>query len=135
MNRLHIHFFPPTSRSFAGKRWIMIGLRTLHILGVAGAGAGFLLEGRTPDSFYLHLLLITGALMALIEVWSHGVWLLQLKGLSVTLKLGLIAAMLNWPAHTTPLFIAILILSGVFAHAPGYVRYYSPWHRRRLRHP
>ncbi|RRJ82500.1 hypothetical protein [Aestuariirhabdus litorea] len=133
---IHRWLFPPQGRSFHGKRWSMILLRTLHLLGVAGTGASFLVTGGAPPpATYLHILLFSGLLMALIEIWGHGVWLLQLKGLSVLVKLALIAAMLYWPAQSAPLFISIILISGIIAHAPGYVRYYSPWHRRRLPHP
>ncbi|MCL6414335.1 hypothetical protein MIB92_01610 [Aestuariirhabdus sp. Z084] len=128
--------FPAESRGFVGKRWLMISLRTLHLLGVAGAGALFL--GATPAqglTFYLHLMLSTGVLMAALEIWSHGVWLLQLKGLAVVIKLLLLWSILLWPSLSVPLFVIIILISGVISHAPGYIRYYSPWHRRRLHHP
>jgi hypothetical protein len=40
--------------------------------------------------------------------------------------------MLWWPALKLELGIAVIVVSSVIAHAPGNIRYYSPWHRRRI---
>ncbi|PWG64292.1 hypothetical protein [Sediminicurvatus halobius] len=125
--------FPPESRSFAGKRWVNIALRSLHLVGTAGAGAGMLF-GVSPAQWqaYLWLTVITGVLMVALQLWSNGVWLLQLRGLAIGVKLLLLVAALRWPQSGPAMLIAVVLLSGVISHAPGDIRYHSPWHGRRL---
>ena len=43
--------FPRDSRSFSGKRWVNIALRTIHLIGVAGLGGGFLYQ--SPSEVWL----------------------------------------------------------------------------------
>lgn len=127
--------FPAESRSFPGKRWVNITLRSLHLAGTAGTGAGMLF-GVPPAQWqgYLWLTVISGLLMVALQLWSNAVWLLQLRGLAIGLKLLLLAAALRWPHAGPPLLLAVVLLSGVISHAPGNVRYHSPWHGRRLEH-
>jgi len=125
--------FPAESRGFPGKRWVSIALRSLHLAGTAGAGAGMLF-GVPPAEWqgYLWLTLLSGALLVGLQLWSNAVWLLQLRGLAIGVKLLLLGAALRWPAAGAPLLLTVILLSGVISHAPGDVRYYSPWHGRRL---
>lgn len=125
--------FPPENRGFSGKRWLMILLRTLHLIGLSGIGASFLFNLQTSDAEpFLYLTIASGVLMMLLEIWGNGVWLLQIKGIAIIIKLLLIAGMVIWPTHGALLFTLTVIISAVSSHAPGYVRYYSPWHRRRI---
>ncbi|MCK8515875.1 hypothetical protein M0534_05990 [Methylonatrum kenyense] len=73
--------------------------------------------------------------MMVLAIWNHGIWLFQMRGLAVLLKLGLLAVLLLLPAFAPTIFLLIIVLSGVFSHAPAYVRYYSPWHRRVVHAP
>ena len=126
-------FFPDPPRGFPGRRWVNITLRTLHLIGVAGMGGGWL-YGADPAAWrpYLWLVLATGALMVVLELAATLLWLLQLRGLAVVAKLGLVAAAGYWPGATPWLLAAVIVLSSVFAHAPADVRYFSPWHGRRV---
>ncbi len=124
---------PETPRVFPAQRWARITLRTLHLIGVAGLGGGFLYgAGQAMWMPYLSLTFYTGVAMVAIELWSTGLWLIQLRGLSVVIKLGLIAWMLRSDQLDLPLFIAVVAISGVISHAPGAVRYFSVFHWRRL---
>lgn len=121
-------FFPVEKREFAAKRNLLIGLRTLHLMGVAGY-AGFFLFDLAPDQWlYLGLLgLISGLLMFSIEVWSDGIFLLQMRGLAVLLKLAIFGWILIDPSWRTEGFFTIILLAGYFSHAPAKVRYYLPF--------
>ncbi len=131
--RLRQLLFPDRSRGFPGKRWVNISLRTLHLVGTAGLGGAFL-YGAPVEAWlpYLWLTLSSGFLMAGLECWSNGVWLIQLRGLAVLLKLLLLLAIAVTGGMDLPLFLLVILVSGVIAHAPGSVRYYSPYHGRRL---
>jgi len=125
--------FPAQSRFFPGQRWVNIGLRSLHLLGVAGLGAGFLYAGADESwRWYLHLTLLTGMGLSLLFFWSNGIWLVQLRGQLILFKVLLLALVPLWPAAALPLFAAVILISGVISHAPGDLRYYSLYHGRRI---
>jgi hypothetical protein len=122
---------PRRSRYFRGQRWVNIGLRTLHLIGIAGLGAGFLYVGVDQSwRLYLLLTLLSGTGLILISIWNNGIWLLQLRGQAVLLKLLLLGLIPLWPGLKLPLFIGVLLISGLISHAPANVRYYSLYHRR-----
>jgi len=125
--------FPAESRFFAGQRWINIALRTLHLLGIAGLGAGFLYAG-VDESWrgYLTLTLFSGLGLSLLFFWSNGIWLIQLRGQLILLKILLLAAIPLWPAAGPPLFVTVILISGLISHAPADLRYFSLFHGRRI---
>ena len=112
-------------RFFPGQRWLNIGLRSLHILGVVGMGAGFLTHQSPDDSFrlYLILTLATGLGMTLIDAWSNRQWLAQLSGQTVLLKLLLLGLIPLWPTAREALFILVILISAVVSHAPARIRH------------
>ena len=125
--------FPAESRFFSGQRWVNITLRTLHLIGIAGLGGGFFYaaEGDLWRTFF-ELTLWSGLGMMGIAVWNSGIWLVQLRGQAILLKLLLLGMMPLFPALRLPLFLGILVISGVISHAPASVRYYSLFHGRRF---
>jgi len=124
---------PETPRTFPALRWVRISLRTAHLLGVAGLGGGFL-YGAAPAAWmpYLWLAFVTGTVMVMLELWSTGLWLIQVRGLSVVVKLGLIAWLMRADPLQMPVLIAVVVISGVVSHAPADVRYFSVFHGRRI---
>ena len=125
--------FPANSRSFPGQRSANVILRTLHLIGIAGIGAAYLYAPVSPGWWpYFYLALISGVGLAGLYLRSNGVWLVQLRGQVILLKLLLLLLLPILPDLQSGLFLAVIILSGWIAHAPGSVRYYSPWHRRRV---
>ena len=113
------------------KRWSKIGLRTLHILAVAGVGGGILF-GLDKELWinYWWLALVTGIVMILIDVIPNPVWLLQVRGLTVLMKLILLALLGRYPGYDGVLLVLIIVMSAVISHAPGKLRYYSAYHRK-----
>lgn len=70
--------FPEQSRSFYGKRWLDILLRTVHLIGLLGVAGGVLFNA--PQSLWLPYFLTTilsGSAMVLLSLWSNGNWILQ----------------------------------------------------------
>jgi len=94
-----------------------------------GGGYLYAADGDTWR-LYQDLCLVSGTLLAILFVYSSGIWLLQLRGLVILFKLLLFCAIFLWPNLGPALLIAILVLSGWISHAPGKVRYYAPFHRR-----
>ena len=125
--------FPAQSRFLPGHRWINITLRTLHLVGMAGLGAGFLYAGLDENWLpYLYLTCLSGLLLMLLSIWSNGIWLIQLRGQLILLKLLLLVAVVLLPELKLELFVLVIALSSVVSHAPGDIRYYSLFHRRRI---
>lgn len=125
--------FPRHYRQLPGKRWINIGLRTLHLIGTAGIGAVYLL-GTAPEGWlpFLWLTIGSGTAMVAIEVWGNGVWLVQVRGVAILAKLALLGAMSLFPASAAGIFTLVMVISAVGAHAPGRLRHYSLLHGREL---
>jgi hypothetical protein len=125
--------FPATSRSFRGQRWSNILLRTLHLVGVTGMGAGVLFA-VPQDAWqgYLLLTLVSGFLLVAIALWSSAIWLCQVRGAAILLKLALLALIPWWPAAAPALLLATVVISGLVSHAPSTTRTYSLCHRQPL---
>jgi len=113
------------------KRWTKISLRSLHLLAVAGVGGGVLL-GLEKHLWlcYWYLALISGTLMMSMDVISNRLWLVQIRGLTVMLKLVLLLLLDGDPLWDRVLVVTVIVLSSVISHAPGALRYYSLVHRR-----
>jgi hypothetical protein len=115
--------FPMQPRSFYGQRWVNIGMRCVHLVGITGIGGGFL-NGLDAGSWslYWQLTVFSGVALSLIYIWSSGIWLLELKGLAIILKLVVLTVALMIPDLRSTAFILVIIMSGLIAHAPARVR-------------
>ena len=128
MNALH-RLLPAPPQFLPGLRWINIGLRCTHLIGVAGIGGGFLFA--LPEAQwrpFWHLTLASGGLLALLYMWTDFSWLLKLKGQIILLKLALLVLASLYPDQRAAAFVLVIALSGFFAHAPDRVRSYA-WGR------
>ncbi len=76
--------------------------------------------------------LFSGLGLSLLFFWSNGIWLIQLRGQLILLKIFLLAAIPLWPAAGPALFITVILISGVVSHAPADLRYFSLFHGRRI---
>lgn len=116
------------------RRWSKITLRTLHIIAMAGVGGGILFG--LEQSLWLHywwLSIFSGVLLVLFDVLPNPVWLIQVRGLSVYIKLVLLVCLWKFPAWDIAILLAIIVLSAVISHAPSKLRYYSIYHRKVIR--
>jgi hypothetical protein len=126
-------FFPARNRSFPGKRWTRVVLRTLHLVGTAGVGGGFLYESsREAWMPYLILTAVSGLAIVLLELWSNGIWIIQLRGAAILAKLGLLAGLHGGREWAAAALVASVVVSGLISHAPGEVRYFSILHGKRM---
>ncbi len=125
--------FPEEDRTFPGRRWANITFRTLHLIGVSGLGGGFL-YGVSEDLClpFWELSVASGLALILLDLWTSAIWLIQLRGLAILLKIILLVCIPMSNEHGIILLVAIIVISSVVAHAPGDVRYYSIFHRKRL---
>jgi hypothetical protein len=126
-------FFSAQPRKFKNKRWLEITLRTIHLIGIAGAGGGYLYQ--VPHQLWLpyqNILVVSGILLVILEIWTNPIWIIQIRGIAITLKLVLLFLMpfvQGWEPH---IIITVIIISGISSHAPGDVRYYSLIHGKRM---
>ena len=113
------------------KRWSKISLRSLHLLAIAGVGGGILFA-LEKDLWinYWWLALVSGVLMMLMDITANPVWIVQVRGIVIMLKLLLLALLGSNPGWDSFLLAVIIIISAVISHAPGKLRYYSLYHRR-----
>lgn len=115
--------FPNPVREFRGQRWVNIGLRCVHLVGVVGIAGGFLFSLESASwTPYWHLALASGIALSAIYAWTTAAWLLELKGLAIVIKTLLLAAALAVPDLKEEIFITIIVMSGLIAHAPARVR-------------
>lgn len=131
--------FPPEPRHFPGQRWVNIAMRSVHLVGVAGIGGGFLFDlNRAAWEIYWLLTLASGVALSLLYLWSTCAWIIELKGLAIVVKTALLGLALAVPEARGELFVLIIAISGMIAHAPARVRGYrwsavlDPHERRRL---
>jgi len=115
--------FPSRAREFPGQRWVNICLRCAHLVGVAGVAGGFLYDlAHGQWSVYWYLTLVSGIALSLVYLWSGAIWLFELKGLAIIVKVLLLLLGSLVPDTRAAIFILVIILSGLVAHAPGRVR-------------
>ena len=125
--------FPSDYRTFRGKRWVKITLRTAHLVGTAGLGGGFLYQA--PREFwlpYLTLTIASGFAIMLLELWTNGLWLIQLRGIAILFKLVLLSCLHFFPERGGLALVLSVVISGLISHAPGDIRYFSVLHGRRV---
>jgi hypothetical protein len=127
---------PDSPRYLRGERWINIVLRAAHLVGIAGIGGGFLFA-QDPALWepYWYLSIVTGIALVALYLWSTFAWVFELKGLAVLVKTLMLGGAFAWPAARAELFVTIVILSGVMAHAPARVRGYRWLQVGGARHP
>ena len=117
--------FPHPARGFRGQRWLNVLLRSLHLVGIVGISGGFLFDQNAGAwELYWHLTLTSGVALMVLYLWGSACWLFELKGLVIVLKTLLLGIALLIPSIRAELFLFVVILSGVIAHAPGAFRGY-----------
>ena len=125
-----MHWMIAKKRTFPGKRWFSIMLRCIHLAGICGLAGAYLFALPEAEWYaYLLLTIVSGFLMMLKEIYSDGIWLLQLRGQVIFLKIAMLGGGVIFLAEPNQLiFLIVIVLSGIVAHAPGKLRYYSVWH-------
>ncbi len=116
----------PTTRrrDFPGRRWIIVMLRTLHLVAVIALGA-LLLGAPAPPAWPLGVVAGaasgTGLAMLALDMLADRHHLRSVAGLSVIVKVVLVAGLAAYPQPW--LFWTIAALSAVVSHAPASFRH------------
>jgi len=111
------------ARDFPGRRWLSVFLRGVHLIAVINFSAVVL--HALPDAqpgYTGGAVLVSGILVWLVDLWHRPSHLVEGAGISMLLKLALLAGMMAAPALREPLFWVIVGWSAVFSHAPASFR-------------
>jgi hypothetical protein len=110
-------------RDFPGRRWLSVFLRGAHLIAVIAFGAALLHTPPTPlPDHAAQAVLASGVLVWLLDLWYKPGHLVEGAGLSMLLKLALVAGMVLAPTLRVPLFWIIVAWSAIFSHAPSSFR-------------
>ena len=115
---------PGQLRDFPGRGLVITLLRAVHLVGVVGLGAAVVGMRPAAESVgYVAALMGAGIAMAALERWSYPAYFSQLNGLTVLLKVVLLAGTGMLAGFNAALFWAVLVGSVLVAHAPRGVRH------------
>ncbi|MDP2869104.1 MAG: hypothetical protein Q8O08_09770 [Methyloversatilis sp.] len=122
-------FAPSNRRDFPGRRWLLVALRSAHLVGVVLVGSALLTGRDEYRRAAAALMLLTGLGLYGIEVWSKPRHALELAGLFIPLKLAGVAAMIVLPQFAAGIFWLLLVASSIVSHAPAGFRHLRPGKR------
>ena len=112
-----------TLRDFRGRRWLSVFLRGVHLVAVIHLGVAVLGTAAPAQSNHGGIaVLLSGALIWALDLWSKPGHLFEGAGISMLLKLALVAWMILAPELGGPLFWLIVVWSAMFSHAPSSFR-------------
>ena len=110
------------------RRLLKVFIRSIHLVGAAGTFHNAVMG--ISSSIYITTVIISGILLVFLEAYSSPIWLVQIRGISVYIKLFIIWLMHIFPSFAVTAMILVILISGLISHAPSYIRYYSIFHRR-----
>lgn len=113
----------------SGRRLIKVLMRCTHLVGMTGLVATFVSTGSGSGPWFWATLLSGLALIALDAV-SAPIWFVQLRGIALYIKLLLLIPLHLYPHQALWWLMTMIVLSGFFSHAPGWIRYFSLYHGR-----
>ena len=108
------------------RRLFKVIVRTVHLVGIAGVFGNAMMG--TSESVYISLAIASGIVLTLMEAYGGWVWFVQVRGVSVYIKLLLLLFMHLYPEASLPCLVAVIVISGFVSHAPSWIRYFSLQH-------
>ena len=116
--------FPETPRDFPGRRWLKIVLRAVHVLCVCGfSGAVFLSVTSAARDDWFWATVISGIVLLALDLHESGVFLIQIRGLVVLVKLIALGFVHQDDLTAKIVVAAVILLSVISSHASSTVRY------------
>ncbi len=111
-------------------RWARILIRSLHLVALAGLAGGVFWGAEASElaPWWTATAFSGAALAATFSTGGLG-WIVELRGLSLILKLGLLALIFPFPDAAPAIFVSVILLAGITSHMPGRYRYWVPWQR------
>ena len=68
----------------------------------------------------------------LLDLWTSWIWLVQIRGLGILVKIGALACLDSQPGYAAHILVLASAISGIVAHAPARIRYFSVVHWREV---
>lgn len=116
---------PRPARDFRGKRWVNITLRTAHIATFAALVGGHVFDVPADELRpWLYGAIASGAAMMAIQLHASFLWLRQIRGAVILLKLAMLCAIAVWWQARVPILFAVIVISSYMSHMPGKYRYW-----------
>lgn len=115
-------------------RWLSVVLRGLHLATVILLGAA-LLHAPLDTGHAAWGVLLSGAALMALDLWTKPHMLMEWSGGALLLKLGIVAWMAVDPHLRPPLFWLLVAWSAIFSHAPASFRHAPWWGKRVASHP
>jgi len=126
MSRLFALLFPARYRYLPASRLLNVSLRSLHILGFSVFTGGYWFgQPNSELAPWLWLAMVSGGLMVLIELYGSFSFVVELRGLAVFLKLGLLALVPVAGERGLWLLATVIVLASVTSHMRGKYRHLS----------
>jgi hypothetical protein len=135
-SRLARLLVPETERQLPGLRWIRMTMRTAHIATFSVVIGGHIFA-VPADRIYPWLLaaIATGAGLIALSLYQSFLWLREVRGVAILIKLGLLCAIPLWWEARVPILFAIVVISSYVSHMPGRYRYWVIGRGPRKRNP
>ncbi len=108
------------------RRLSKVIVRTIHLVGISGVFGSAMMNSFEPA--YLALAIISGVVLVIMEASAGLVMFVQIRGVSLWLKLLFLLFMHRHPDASIPCLIVVIVISGFVAHAPSWIRYFSLQH-------
>jgi len=112
-------------REFRGRRWLRVGLRSLHLLGVSfyvgGAAVGASADTLSP---WFIASIASGVGMFATDLIRSFAVLAEVRGQVILLKLVALGVAHGMPAYRTVLLGAVVVASALISHMPGRYRHW-----------
>lgn len=126
--------FPAEPRPLRGRRAIKISLRALHVLAVSVFVGSHVLAVDPPRRLpWLTATIVSGLLILLLDLHESGVFLVQVRGLIVLVKVALLFSLPSFGTYSAAVLVILLLISVVSSHAPGSFRYRVVLGKGRIR--
>lgn len=126
--------FPPEPRRLPGHRAFKIVLRGLHTLAAGVLCGAYVFD--VPDesrSLTLALVIASGLAMLLLDLYESGAFLVQVRGLVLLGKIGLLLCLPLLGEATGLTLCLLFVIAVISSHAPSKVRYYVVLGGQRIR--
>ena len=122
--RLVALLFPARYRYLPGNRLINVLLRSFHILGFAIFTGGYWFgQPQALLAPWFWLAVVTGLLMVAIELYGSFSFVVELRGLAVFFKLGLLALLPSSGEVGFWLLAAVVLIASISSHMTGRLRH------------
>lgn len=110
-----------------GRRLLKVLLRCIHLVGMTGLVGTVMANGSGAGPWFW-VTVLSGLALVGLDAIASPIWFVQLRGVALYVKLVLLILLHSQPELAIWWLMAMIVLSGFFSHAPGWIRYFSLYH-------